>query len=164
MTPHLRALIDRHRRTGALLDTNLVLLWVVGAVDPGLLARGRRTASFIPQDYTVLDRLLSLFGRIVTTPNIMTEASNLLGQEAARERLLRRLAEQLESLDEHYIVSRDAAGNPRFTDFGLTDTGIATYARPAQALVLTDDARLWAWLQHEGVDALNFHHIRTAGW
>src|SRR5204863_8629794 len=62
--------------------------------------------------------------------------------------------------DENYIGSAKLALNENFLTLGLTDAGIAALARTGVA-VLTDDLRLYARLSiQDGIDAINFHHIR----
>lgn len=80
MEQYVSGLISRHRRTGVLVDTNLLLLFFVGGYDRSLVERFRRTADrFVAPDFDTLSALLMSFERIVTTPHILTETSNLLG-------------------------------------------------------------------------------------
>jgi uncharacterized protein YaiI (UPF0178 family) len=51
-------------------------------------------------------------------------------------------------------------GSDLFARFGLTDAAIANAAQRPM-LVLTDDLPLYQTLVHQGVDAINFNHIRT---
>jgi len=47
--------------------------------------------------------------------------------------------------------------------FGLTDSGIVHLVKD-QYLVLTDDLNLVRYLQNQGVDVINFNHIRPLAW
>jgi len=60
------------------LDTNLLVLLVVGSVDRGQVERHRRTKRFTVEDYDRLVRLLEGLEQVFVTPNTLTEASNLL--------------------------------------------------------------------------------------
>ena len=79
-------------RTGYFVDTNLLLLYIVGQEDPQIIAKHRRLEDYSAQDYTILKDLLTQAGQLFVTPNTLTEASNLLGQhgEPERSRLFRR--------------------------------------------------------------------------
>ena len=66
-----------------ILDTNLLLLLVVGLTDPALIGKHKRTRSFEVTDYDLLVNVLSGYNEIVVTPHILTETSNLLSQTAA---------------------------------------------------------------------------------
>lgn len=65
------------RLTEAFIDANLLVLLVVGSVDRRLVARHRRTRTFLPEDY---DRLVEVIQdvQVFVTPNTLTEASNHL--------------------------------------------------------------------------------------
>ena len=74
--------------SGLLIDTNLLVLLVVGNVNPGLIAKHRRLDGYTFGDYEALIDLVNLVDRVILTPNTLTEASNLLGQHGEPERTL----------------------------------------------------------------------------
>jgi hypothetical protein len=85
---YVSELVTRHRGGGVLVDTNLLLLLFVGGYDRGLVERFPRTADrFVSVDYDTLAGLLSGFRQIVTTPHILTETSNLIGQLTGRAKV-----------------------------------------------------------------------------
>jgi hypothetical protein len=67
------------------------------------------------------------------------------------------------TLDEFYAESKTIAVNEGFVKFGLTDCGILDIAKN-HYLVLTDDLRLTAYLQSQGVDTVNFNNLRVYNW
>jgi len=73
-------ILERHRRTGILIDTSILLLLFVGAVDTGLIAKHKRTSKFTVEQYTLALLLVERFTVILTTPNILSEVSNLAAQ------------------------------------------------------------------------------------
>ena len=107
---------------------------------------------------------LANFRQVVTTPNILTEVSNL--SSAISENYIgayfRSFATTVALLEEEYVPSSRAMQN-QFAKFGLTDAAIAEIAAK-KYLVLTDDFRLSQSLQAAGIDALNFNHVRDAYW
>jgi hypothetical protein len=117
---------------------------------------------FTESDFELLQRVLSQFDLLVTTPNILTEVSNLLGQlpDNLRGQYYASFAAALDALvDEHYIPSKRLVLQSRFPRLGLTDTGIIEQARDRH-LVLTCDLPLYNHLCDQGVDVINFNHIR----
>jgi rRNA-processing protein FCF1 len=148
-----------------MVDTNVLLLFFIGAFDQYLIPKFKRTKIFSVEDYEVLVRFLSPFNRITTTPHILTEVSNLSGQlgEPARSEYFKKFSSNITLLEEENVASRDVAQMREFVRFGLTDTGIIRLTR-GRYLVLTDDFRLSQYLQSVGVDVINFNHIRTAHW
>ncbi len=144
------------------MDTNLLLLFFVGDYNRGLVERFRRTRDrFVSADYDTLAGLLLAFRQIVTTPHILTETSNLMGQLTghARDECFSRLAAVVPKMRETYVPSEDLVQRPPFIKFGITDTSIIEVAAKPY-LVLTDDFPLANYLQSRGLDVLNFNNIR----
>ena len=76
----LQTLIAQYRSKGVLVDANLLVGFLVGTFNPQLLRQCRATKNFAPEDFTLLVSFLDRFERIVTTPHVLTEASNLAGR------------------------------------------------------------------------------------
>ena len=87
MTDPLLALMQRYHSRGVLVDTNILLLYFVGKFKREQVPNFKRTAQFTPEDFDLLFRLLSRFDHIVTTPNVLSEVSNLSAQLGERRRL-----------------------------------------------------------------------------
>ena len=158
-------LIQRYKQAGILVDTTILLLYFIGAYDQDLIPKFKRTRQFTVEDHAILIRLLGLFDKIVTTPNILTEVSNLSGQlgEPKKSEYFKKFSSGISLLEEEYVASKDVADMQEFVRFGLTDTGIVHLTR-GKYLVLTDDFRLSQYLQSAEVDVINFNHIRPAYW
>ncbi|HUY92680.1 MAG TPA: PIN domain-containing protein [Pirellulales bacterium] len=158
-------LIERYRAKGILVDANLLLLYFVGKFDSNGISTFKRTSQFNAEDFNLLDRLLKLFKRVVTTPNVLAEVNSLSGQwgEPAKSKYFQRFASEIETVEEEYIQSRVAGREPLFVRVGLTDTTIALAAHD-RYLVLTDDFKLAQLLEHRGLAVLNFNHIRAFAW
>lgn len=154
--------LRRHRASGVLLDTNLLLLYVVGAHDRDLIARFKRTAAFTSEDFQILTDTLDSFAHILTTPHILTEVSNLTGQfaEPLKQAVFRTFAAAIGMLTEFQTPARQISAHPAFPRFGVTDIAILHSSR-GECLVLTDDFRLSQYLAHERIDVLNFNHLRS---
>ena len=148
-----------------LVDTNILLLYIVGSLSLDRIARHKRTDTFTIEDYLLLDALLRQFGGIVVTPNILTEVSNLLGytDEKTRGSLLILLRSLAWISEEHYVRSLDAVETAEFSRLGLADASILSC--PTEGLtVLTDDLHLYLALQRRGVEVINFNHLREGYW
>lgn len=161
MDDYIGSLIGRYRAKGLLIDTNLLLLYIVGAYDPGQIEGFGRTEQFDPDDFAVLYSFVQRFDPVVTTPHVLTETSNLLGGLSGRVRagcfdLLRK---SISLMREHHAPATTIAADPGFAPFGITDAAIAE-ASPGVYLVLTDDLPLYGYLSSRGVDVLNFNNIR----
>jgi rRNA-processing protein FCF1 len=153
---------DAHRREGLLIDSNLLLLLFVGLHDRTRIEKFKRTAQFTVEDFELLVAFIEGFKEVVTTPSILTEVSNLLGQlpDKLRYSFYQRFANGLKDLHEHHTPSRELGDEKAFERFGLTDTAIL-HAASGKYLVLTDDFRLAQYLLGRNVDVINFNHLRT---
>jgi len=164
MIEQLRQFVSRYRRSGVIVDTNILLLYFIGRFAPDQISRFKRTDTFDLDDFTFLKLLLSQFDRLLTTPAILAEVSNLSAQlgEPLRTTYFESFRNEITLLDERYIRSDDAASGGCFIRLGLTDSGIHLLAR--QNLVLTVDLQLYLFLLSENLDAINFNHLRPLGW
>jgi hypothetical protein len=145
-----------------LVDTNLLLLLVVGAFAPGQIERFKRTRAYSVDDYVLLTGFVRGFDQMLATPNILTEVSNLAGQlaEPARSGALRALGTLALKIEEQYLASRTLVAEADFLRFGLTDVAILIAAR-GRVAVITDDLPLYVRLASLGLDVTNFHHLRV---
>ena len=162
---YLDTLLARYKSKGVVIDTNLLLLYFVGLYDPHRIPKFKRTMTFVLEDFYTLLSFFNYFDKVVTTPNILTEVNSLAGQLPNDIKVLFSpvFAEQVGSVEEHYKKSIALAQSPHFNKFGLTDSGIVDLAQ-GRYLVLTDDLRLFGYLQNVGIDAINFNQIRTLNW
>lgn len=154
-------ILARYRRRGVLVDANLLLLKFVGDCFPAVIESFKRTRQFTVADYRTLRDLLRPFARVVTTPHILTEVSNLAGHidERRRAALFDVFAAGLGTLSEESVAGVEVSAKPEFRWLGLTDAVIATIAR-VNLLVVTVDLQLFSHLEKRRIPALNFNHLR----
>lgn len=158
------AFITKHQGRGVLVDTNLLVLFLVGQVNRRRITTYKRTEAFTPNDFDVLSALIGHFGRLFATPHLLGEVSNLTdlrGQDLVTIR--QQFATLVEHLEEQYDPSQKLVGDQQFARLGLADVSIAAVAA-REILVLTADLALQLELQRRGADALNFNHVRALGW
>jgi rRNA-processing protein FCF1 len=150
--------------SGVLVDSNLLLLLFLGSYERRQIAINKRLATFTDEDFDLLVRFLGQFSKVITTPNILTEVSNLSSAvpESRRTAYFASFAARVGLLEEQHVVSYTALTN-RWAKFGLTDAVIAAIAKD-QYLVLTDDFRLSQSLQSDGIETVNFNHLRDTCW
>ena len=136
----------------ALVDANLLILLVVGSVDPRLIRENKRTRNFTPRDY---DLLLDLIGekRVFVTPNTLTEASNLLTPHPLFAAKLRDL---IDGSTEETVSSATAARSAAFPRLGLTDAVLLEVASPARPLI-TVDLDLYVAAGHDRAINFTYH-------
>ena len=151
------------QRNGLLIDTNLLILLLVGSCHPSLIRTNKITANqgFDQNDFIRLRDFAGRFRKLVTTPHILTEVSNhtekIKGPD--RQTFIREFVGWLEIMEEQSEPARQLAGMEGFAEYGLTDSAIHHLARNGLA-VITVDFRLVGFLQKRGVKAVNFNHLR----
>jgi hypothetical protein len=108
---------------------------------------------------------VSHFKSVLTTPNILTEVSNLSASfnEQFDFQVSPPFHKLIASLTEEYVQSLAASEQASFNKFGLTDSVIVHLAN-RDCLILTDDFPLYSYLQKKGIDVLNFNHLRSERW
>jgi len=150
---------------GILLDTNILLMYIVGRHDPTCIEKFKRTNTFTVKDYTFLREFLLHFREVIATPHILTEVSNLAAHlnEPNKASCFESFAADIQTFDEHTVAASSIAATSTFKRLGITDASLPLIARD-RFLVLTDDLVLYAELLKSGVDAINFNHIRLLGW
>lgn len=161
-------MIDHHiktyRSSGLLIDTNLLLLLIVGSTPS--IKKFKRTNMYTASDYHLLIRLVDQFDKLIVTPHILAEVSNLsnglYGDQLDEffETLKASLASVIVEIHKPAIQIAD---NFSLSPYGLADVGIVALAK-SNYLVLTDDLRVASFAHQHSVDVINFNHIRDALW
>lgn len=146
-----------------IVDTNLLLLLVVGTLDPVLIASHKRLAAFDETDYNLLVAILGTSRKLVITPHILTETSNLLRQigEPRKTELTAALAHCVLPMSEESVESNTILHHQALAALGVADTAIVE-ASKAVDCVLTDDLRLYLFIEGLQRAVVNFTHVRRA--
>ncbi len=152
-------LFEKHRRNGIPLDSNLLLLLVLGGLDVKLIGRGR-ISHFTSEDFRKLNETVASFRVRFTTPNILTEVDDLGRKDVkGREQKFRGVLKELElTMIEEFVPSRSVLCDAGGEWLGLADTAILKIEQPF--LLLTTDANLWGKAARSKIDAVNWNHLR----
>jgi hypothetical protein len=145
-----------------LIDTNLLVLLVVGVYNKSLIGKHKRTQAFVPDDFDLLDRTITSFDTIWVTSHCLAEASNLLKQThslQARD-LLACLAGIVRNARESHIPKDAIFENVHALRLGVADAGILIKSKSVSC-VLTVDFDLYAQIASMERNVVNFNHLRT---
>jgi hypothetical protein len=159
-------LFARYAGKSVLLDSNLLLVFFAGSLDPRLFGRFKRISAYTLKDYELLVRLLDSFTILLTTPHILTEVSNLSNSlpEWLKPDWYRNIATLIASqqetpgLRERWTPATELAQMPEFAAFGITDAALTKLS--SEALVVTEDYRLSGELRSQGIPVFNFRDLR----
>lgn len=152
------------RDAGILIDTNLLIVLLIGLYNPEYIQNFKRTKSYSKDDFLLLLGYVKRFNKIHVTPYILAETSNFsfeIASEKLREYIKIFVAEVL-SHHETYCHKDILIKSEFFPKFGMTDTSIAQLAKKEKCLVITDDFKLSNSLALKNLFVLNFTNVRGA--
>jgi hypothetical protein len=145
-----------------LLDTNLLVLLIVGLASIEMIDRHRRTRTgYSRQDFRLLKALVDRHEVLLTTPNIISEASNLLIESDGcySQRCAQILRAVLQSGHERYVASKEAAARSCMPRLGITDCAILELL-DGSTLLITSDLGLYLEALEIDPSVKNFNHLR----
>lgn len=144
-----------------LIDTNLLVLFVVGIYDTRYIAKHKNVSDYSIEDFESLCILLE-GSDIVVTPHILTEASNLLWQTSAphKHHIRKVLGDLIPRSVEHHLQSTSIVLSDHFPALGLTDAGILELPH-GSGKILTVDLDLHLAALNQGIETDNFNHYRV---
>jgi hypothetical protein len=145
------------------LDSNLLLLYVVGATSRGYIGKHKRLQAYAESDFDRLLEQMGGFSGVLLTPNTLTETSNLIDHisEPARGQIygvLKALLSRPE-FEEKHLPARYAASLTELPRLGLTDCTLLQLCAEGVPL-LTVDLALFLAAVGRGLKAYNFNHLR----
>jgi hypothetical protein len=143
-----------------LLDTNILVLLVIGTWNREAVPHHRRTAVFTSADYDLLRAELARYRRVLTTQCVLTEASNLMGNEfhaRAAQVMIQTCTPWADVGPAKDVVLNDRG----FARLGYADASILASLAEG-VVVMTDDVQLYLEVWYRDGEAVNFHHVRRA--
>ncbi|MEQ1946792.1 MAG: hypothetical protein ABL995_06375 [Bryobacteraceae bacterium] len=150
---------------GVLIDTNLLVLLVVGLVNPRRIEAFKRTRQYTAADFRLLNAALDGFRPLYATPQIAAEVSNLTDLGGIERVAARNVLKTIVNEWTEPVVTSVAAVQGRFYErLGLTDSAIQIVSSEKKCSVLTDDLDLYLALSRLGVPVYNFNHLRERAW
>ncbi len=143
------------------LDTNLLVLLVVGFTDENLIKRHKRVRTFTTDDFVLLQVFIEQYPKIITTPHVFAECSNLIRQidTDTANLLLDSLKILVKTILEIYTPSEQLVDQNYYFRLGLTDVGLLKIIKDG-AMLLTTDLDLYLAALEMGAHAENFNHLR----
>ena len=146
------------------LDSQLLLLYVVGATSRGYIEKHKRLKAYTVADFDLLLVLLGDCSQLLLTPNTLSETSNLVDHiaEPARGRIYAVFKAMLSQpeFEERYEPSRQVAMQEELPRLGLTDCTLLSLCVERRTPLLTADLQLYLAALRRGGEVVNFNHLR----
>ena len=126
-----------------LIDTNALILLLIGLMNPKLIPKHKRTSIYEEDDFHQLVSVIGHLEQLVVLPNVWTEVDNLLNSfsNELKYQYIIRIKALIQTTSEQYLESIKGIENGAFLDLGLTDSLLLLYAKNCQ-LLITSDSRL----------------------
>ena len=148
----------------ALLDTNLLVLLIVGSASRSYIARHTRLDSYTDDDFDLLVELVGSFSDIIVLPHIWTEADYLVRsgglRHPATQQVLEKLRILIASITEFPVSSAAGAVREEFAQLGLADSVMlhlsAMEASGMQVTMITADQGLANAALAQGCDVIDY--------
>lgn len=158
----MRSSFSGYQREGLLIDSNILLLLMVGAYDAALARDFKRTAHFSSNDLDLLESFVNRFARIITTPYLLAEVNGLANglPERHKEGFFESFRRIISRIVELRSPATEVCAMESFKKYGFCDAAVEN-ALQQRFLLLTDDFRLTGFLESKNIDVVNFRHLRT---
>lgn len=157
MSPHETKYLNACKTNGIIIDTNLLIIYLVGLYDPKLIDE---------KTFIYLQRVLAYTGaKIIITPHIITEISNMtitkkVVKDPGFEVYISKLIGIFENAGEELVEMARLISNPKLlAAFGFTDLSIVEAAKTLQCGVMTADAKLATHLLNNKCYAQNIEYL-----
>jgi len=125
-----------------LIDTNSLIVLLIGLIDPKLIETHKRTSIYEEQDFIDLLAFIGEFEELVVLPNVWTELDNLLNNFRGEYRItyIEKIASVIKSTSEKFLESKNALNSIGFFDLGLTDSLLLEYSKECELLITSDSS------------------------
>ncbi len=143
------------------LDTNLAVLYFVGQTNVKYIEKHKRLrGTFDAIDY-ILTSTMARADRILFTPNVLSETSNLIRyiEEPLRGEIASLFGAVVGRAEERFVESKIAVSRRECKRLGLTDAVLLEVADTG-AVLLTVDVDLYLAALHAKLEAINYNHLR----
>ncbi len=125
-----------------LIDTNALIILILGQIDSRLIDTHRRTSIYEEQDYYDLLSVIVKIENLIVLPNVWTEVDNLLNGFNGEQKYqyITKITETIKSTSEQFMSSLIGVNSDSFFDLGLTDSLLLNLAKECELLITTDSS------------------------
>ncbi len=125
-----------------LIDTNALVVFLIGTIDVRLFKTHRRVSIYEEQDYYELLNVIGSLEKLMVLPNVWTEVDNLLNDFSGnyKYQYIDHLASTIKSTSEKFTASIKATEMQEFFDLGLTDSLLLECGKKCKLLITSDSS------------------------
>ncbi len=159
--------IRTYFRKGIIVDTGPLVLLLAGYYNYDLIGKSKLTAEFTKGDFDILTSFLSKFRKIIVTPHVLAELSNLINTRVNKSDFadfIERIIEKLSDFKEAYVQKDEIISREELKKVGITDTGILLACERDNNLILTKDFQFKGLCISKGLPVIHFDSLRAESW
>lgn len=125
-----------------LIDTNALVVLILGTIDVRLISTHRRTSIYEVQDYLDLVQVVGELSELVVLPNVWTETDNLLNGSLPRRKweYISVVKQVVAKTTERFLSTQTAVNSSAFFTLGITDSLLLHYGAQCDLLITSDSA------------------------
>lgn len=144
-----------------LIDTNLLILLIVGLYNKDLISVHKRTKEFMPKDFDLLVKCIRGYKILWVTSHCLAEVSNLIRQTNKKQakELMACFSNYVANTKESHIPKEIIFKNGILTRLGVADTGFIIKSKRVSC-AFTVDLGLYLEISKRGYRVVNFNHLR----
>lgn len=144
-----------------IIDTNALVLLIIGCIDTKLITNHKRTSIYDEEDFNELITVIGDINQLIVLPNIWTEVDNLLNNFSSYKYLyIQKLIKTINESTEKYLESNLVTNENSFYDLGLTDSLILKYAKNCR-LLITSDSKLSDYAIANGISVYDLVKMKN---
>jgi rRNA-processing protein FCF1 len=147
-------------QNGLIIDTNLLILLLVGRYEPTYLKDCPRTCQYSVKDFVFIENLVNYTNaKIIVTPHILAELSNLTFDKMLYGRSLEAYISQvintIKGTEERHTHKDKILANDLLKRLGFADLSVIEASSEHGCAVMTDDDKLYKYLCDATCPAMN---------
>ena len=144
------------------LDTNVFLLFLVGAVNKNAIPSHKRLQQYDANAFDILCDKIAAYDRIVVTSGCLAEVCNLVDTDprtrAGCYKLLKQLLSEELELQEKQVPGKTIVAEQSFNYLGITDASYVALAKRGIP-VITADVKLHVEALRHCPESININHM-----
>ncbi|MCG9229893.1 PIN domain-containing protein [Vibrio diabolicus] len=157
----LDELLSKYRKNGVMLDTNLLVMYLIGLYDRELVPNFKRTEKYSTDQFDFLHYYVGEFSKLIVTPHVLAETWNFIEKlpQSDFNAFLDKVLPNIDLFEEEHINKSILIKAEGFNLIGITDMAVIKAAKATSCLVITDDLRAYKQFYDNGVDSINMNHL-----
>lgn len=137
------------------IDTNALVVLLVGLVSPQQVGIHKRTTLFSKEDFDRLIHVINDFSQLIILPNVWTEVDNILNESFKyeyKQKYIQNFRYITLNSTEKYLSTISITDKHEFSVLGVTDTLLLTLASETKNRLITSDSALSDHALSQGIE------------